>query len=422
MKGLAGLVAAAAVLFGGSAAAAEAAYGEVFDAAWRAIDENFYDPDFHGVDWAAVGARYRAQLPAVHDDAGLRRLLAAMLAELKTSHTYVSPPGGSPAIRWDVAAAFAEMEGRWTAIEVAPLGDARRQGLRPGDRLAGDPAALRGAPGTTASLAVEGCDGRRRTLSVRRERWSWPPEHPGWRWSRLSPAAGRSVGYLRVDRFDDGAAALADAAMAELADTEGLIIDLRGNSGGNISALRLASYFAPPGERPAVALLARPYLTALGRRPMAQDVAAGPKVVGAYTDEAVFRAVSDHGGAAVFYTEALDGRRYAKPVVVLIGPDTGSAAEGFAWTLRLNGGARFVGRPTAGALLSGETLDLPGGWRLTLPVHGLWGPDGRDFGDQAIAPDVSVAPTRADLCAGRDPELATALDLLRPPRTSPASP
>ena len=144
----------------------------------------------------------------------------------------------------------------------------------------------------------------------------------------------------------------------------------------------------------------------------AQDVRNGPKVVGAYTTEAIMKAVGDNKGAAVFYIEDLGDKRYGGPVVVLIGEETGSAAEGFAWTMRQDTKARLVGRPTAGALLSSDTVELTGGWKLVLPVQGIWGPDGKDYGDKAVPPHETVPLTRADLCAGRDPDLDRAMKIL----------
>ncbi len=99
------------------------------------------------------------------------------------------------------------------------------------------------------------------------------------RWARIRVAPDKTIGYIRADRFDDGAAELADQAMDELSRTHGLVIDIRANTGGNISALRLASYFIEGS--PAFALLSRPYLQALGHPVTPADIAAAPKVVGA---------------------------------------------------------------------------------------------------------------------------------------------
>lgn len=406
------LFVAASVPMAAAGQPASTDYRPIFETVWRTVDRNFYDPTFRGVDWKGVGARYRSRLGVVRSDLAFDALVEQMLGELKVSHAFLIPPAGSAAARPSIGAKVGRVQDAWIVTTVAPLSDARLKGLRLGDRLLGTADALRGALGSEANVRVQGCDGQERRLTVRRERAFWPPAHPGWRWTTLSQNPQSSVGYLQIERFDDGAAELADQAMAEMKDTTALIIDLRGASGGNTSALRLASYFMPAGEAPAIALLSREYLEPLGRQPNEADVRRAPKVIGAYTDEAVFKSVSENGGAAAFYTETLDGRRYRKPVVILIDQDTGSAAEGFAWIMRLRTGARFLGRRTAGALLSSEQFDVGGGWKLTIPVHGLWGAEGQDFGDKAISPDLQTTWTRADYCTGRDPDLQRALVLL----------
>jgi carboxyl-terminal processing protease len=125
----------------------------------------------------------------------------------------------------------------------------------------------------------------------------------------------------------------------------------------------------------------------------------------------VFDAVSSHGGGAAFWTDNVT-HHYTAPVVVLVSENTGSAAEGFAWYMRTRTHAQLIGRKTAGALLSAEAFDLGDGWHVTIPVHGLWGADGTDWGDQAVPPHQTIARTRADLCAGRDPDMAAAFHAL----------
>lgn len=382
----------------------------VFDAAWKAVDETFYDPGFRGVDWRAVGDRYRAQLRGVTDDEGLAKLINAMLGELKSSHLYVSrTTGGSGGV--GIGARIEPVEGVDTVLELAPLSDAAAQGLRVGDRLLGGASALEGPAGSIVEAAVERCDGTVERLRIRRERWAFPLRHPGFEWSRLRVAPDKVLGYIRIDRFDDGAAELADAAMAALGKTQGIVIDVRANTGGNISALRLAAYFAERGG-PTVALLARPYLERLGRPVTAADIAQAPQTTGAYTTEKVLEAVSAGGGAAVFRMEELGERRYRGPVVVLMGPVTSSAAEGFALAMQRQTKARLVGEPTAGYILSGETVEIAPGWSLTAPTAGIWTADGEDTGDRPVSPHETVVQTRADLCAGRDRAAERAVALL----------
>ena len=175
--------------------------------------------------------------------------------------------------------------------------------------------------------------------------------------------------------------------------------------------MRLASYFTEYSG-PAFALLSRPYLQELGRPVTAADIAAAPKVIGRYRGEDVGEALSKGDGAALFHIEDLGAKRYREPVVVLIGPGTGSAAEGFAWGMKTWSKARLLGAPTAGAILSGEDFDIAPGWSLTVPTAGHWSTSAENLNDKAVTPHESVPETRADLCAGRDKGAERAMAIL----------
>lgn len=387
-------------------------YASLFDAVWSITDRNFYDPYFLGHNWKAIGQRFRAKLGAVHSQMAFETLADVMLDRLGASHLYVIPPRSSAASIVGIGVRFRDLNGKYFVSFVDPLSDARARGIRIGDRLLSPKSNLWGAPGSVAKLQMESCDGTVRSLRVRREGTFWPPVHPGFAWHAIQTGTSRAVGYLRITRFDDGAAELIDQAMDELKNTNGLIIDVRDNSGGNLSALRLVSYFSGRA-RIAVALFSRPYLEKLGHPVTARDVENAPKVVGAYTDAGIFAAIAKNGGGAAFMTQDVGTKEYTKPVVVLVNHHTASAGEGFAWEMKDITQATLVGRTTAGMLLSGKEFNLSGGWKLVVPVDGLWGPHGADFRDRPVRPDIEVHWTRADMCSGRDPDLERALSLLQ---------
>ncbi|MFN3354275.1 MAG: S41 family peptidase [Brevundimonas sp.] len=384
-------------------------YDVVFAALDEAVRSNYYDPHFGGRDWAEIRARHQASAESARSDAEFLRAGQEMLNELGVSHVSLHPPVASPRPSMGIGARIAVIDGASTVIDIDPASGARGAGLRVGDRIL-NPDAVFGPPSEPARLEVERCDGTRAIVPAPRESAYWPPRQKTISWSALRRGDGRSVGYLKADRFEDDGAELIDAAMAALASTDGLIIDLRDNSGGNASALRLLSYFGRPG--PGMALLSRQFLATLDGPVQAEDLAEVHRAERPYTTDAVFQAVSQGQGATLLMIEEIGEARYRNPVVVLIGPDTGSAAEGFAWGVRRASEAKLIGRPTAGALLSSDRFDLPGGWSVTLPVHGIWAPDGEDYGDRSVPPHIETVLTRSAVCAGEDPDLATAVSTL----------
>ncbi len=61
-------------------------FNQIFDEAWAQLDENYYDQNFHGVDWVKMRDHYKTFLPFVNTRSDLRVLMNDMLGELNSSH------------------------------------------------------------------------------------------------------------------------------------------------------------------------------------------------------------------------------------------------------------------------------------------------------------------------------------------------
>jgi carboxyl-terminal processing protease len=382
-------------------------YPQLFNLVWQTINDNFYDPSFGGVDWKRVRQKYSPEVVNVKDDRSFVDLAYRMMRELKASHLYLSP---GQARQVGIGIRITRLEDQFVVTQVAVGSDAERQNVRVGDVLL-DPSRLSGPIGTPATVRVKGCDGKSRALVVRRENPWWPPEHPSLRWHTIEQGSRRRIGYIKAGRFDDDAAPLIDAAMEAVKDTYGLIIDLRDSSGGNISCIRLGSYFSQ-GSQMAVTLASRSFLEKVGSAPDQLDLNKVPRVSGIYTTSGIIDAMKSNGGAAAFYTEDIGTRRYRGKVILLINKETGSASEGLAWMLKGRTAVTLIGETTAGVVLGGEPFSLGGGWTLTVPTHASWGPDGKRYVDTPVTPDVEIKWTRQHFCEQRDPDISKALDLL----------
>ena len=102
------------------------------------------------------------------------------------------------------------------------------------------------------------------------------------------------------------------------------------------------------------------------------------------------------------------------PVVVLIGPETNSAAEDFVVPLHAAGRATIVGQKSRGS--TGQPLRfsfLEGKISGRVCTKRDQYPDGREFVGVGIIPDVEVHPSPADIAAGRDVVLEKGLEVLR---------
>jgi carboxyl-terminal processing protease len=393
-----------------------ARYSAAFEAVWSAIDQNFYDPSFLGINWADVGTRYRTQLPNIDDDGAFKELVDQMLRELPTSHLHfrVSLVSGRTTPATKIGILTHQIDGEDIIIDVDPNSDAGLHSIRPGDVLLTKEDLLRGPWGSPAEVEVKHCNQEIEKLSVDREPYGWPYERPSVQWRIVERSAKTKFGYLRITHLEDDVAPLIDEAMKELAGTTGIIVDLRNNTGGNASYVRLMSYFAPK-QRLAFILLSRPFLNRFGRAPEKLDgvtLSQIPKVTGAYTTAAIIDAFRKNGGGAAFYTEEVGKNLYTGKVILLVNQETASAAESFVWNIKGWPSVTVIGQATAGAIVGAEDFSIPGGWTLTLPTHAAWGSDGSLYRDQKSVPDLLVPESRKSLCRGEDAVLDAAIGVV----------
>jgi len=173
----------------------------------------------------------------------------------------------------------------------------------------------------------------------------------------VSAAERRSDGslVLVLDRFGRTAdREIADAiAAAGPAETAQVVLDLRGNAGGDFDRMRrVASLFTGPREG-AIRLYGR-------------DGA---------TDVALPRPLRTIGEFEID---------------VLVGPGTASSAEVLAALLRRHAGARLVGAPTLGKDRIDRLVPVDHDWRLAIPAERIEVP-GETLA-QGLAPDFEAAP------------------------------
>ena len=66
-------------------------WAQIFDEAWRAYRDGFYQENMHGKDWNALKQKYAVLLPYVKTRLDLNYVIGALIAELGVGHAYVNP-------------------------------------------------------------------------------------------------------------------------------------------------------------------------------------------------------------------------------------------------------------------------------------------------------------------------------------------
>ncbi|HEX8131319.1 MAG TPA: S41 family peptidase [Pyrinomonadaceae bacterium] len=236
----------------------------------------------------------------------------------------------------------------------------------------------------------------------------------GITWRQLAP----SIGYLRLESFEDGPKVVArvDRAFAELGHHDALVIDLRGNGGGTLSAaMRLGDYILPHTQ-PVGYFAGRNGLTRHRARSIDQLNASALPVFSGYNSEDFAREMANTG-ALMLTTGGRAPRAYRGRVVVLIDEYCFSASEALASVVKETRVATLIGRRTPGAMLSAIAAPVAGGWTLLLPVWDFRTPQGVRVEGRGVEPDILVKDR-----GGKDADIAAALKFLKTPAAAATAP
>lgn len=199
-----------------------------------------------------------------------------------------------------------------------------------------------------------------------------------------------NVGYLTINDFEHNFIVKEFDSLykAEISKTKGLIIDIRYNGGGS----------GDIGFNIIRRLTDKPFESSASKT---LKFASRPNATPAWQ-------VNEPG------TWSPNGNiYYNKPVIVLIGPRTFSAAEDFTVAFDYMKRGKLVGMATGGSTGQPVFIELPGGGSARVCGKHDSYPDGKEFVGVGIKPDVIVKPTIKDLMVGKDAAKETALKMLK---------
>lgn len=331
-------------------------------------------------------------------DEELHALLSEMLASLNDSHTFYKPPA-DPAAGKLLSRGFevAEIEGRYVLTSVAPALAELQPGLRPGlvlQTIDGRPleetireidTSIRRSYGFSSDKVL--AMARRQALVLGRagepvalgfmdpmghpvearldQAWEKKPE-PAVTFRRLASGAD----YIRWTFWDDSLTKQVRAHLVSLDSSSGLVIDLRGNTGGDpqMASDALRCFFRDPV----------PFGVFYGpRKPPKMKANPCPRV-------------------------------YTRPMVVLMDGDTGSSSEIFANLIQETGRGSLIGRPSSASVVYHQGQQVRGGGVVWFSRWGYRSPQGRQLQGNGVQPDIPVEPTIAGIWEGRDEVLEAA--------------
>lgn len=374
----------------------QAQWKQIFEEAWRMERDFFYAPNLHGADWPAVHKRYAPLVPYVRSREDLRYILDQVGGELSVGHSFtgggVYPPVDT--VRTGLLGADLEAQhGRWRITRIltteswnpgleAPLAAA---GVRAeeGDYLL----AINGRDLTAADNPYRFLDGTadkqtvlrlndkpstdgswtvtvvpvRSEYGLRQRAWV---EHNRRMVDSLSN--GR-LAYVWVPNTSTGGFVSFNRYFFAQQDKAGAVIDERFNGGGSLDD----------------------YMVDLMSRTQ----------IGGVTNDAA-------GG--IDFRLPMAG--ILGPKVLLINERAGSGGDYFPWAFRQHKIGPLIGERTWGGLVAAcVPYPLVDGGYITSPCSGVFSGDHWVAENRGVPPDIPVYFDAKSWAAGRDPQLARAV-------------
>jgi len=362
-------------------------FDQMFYETWAQVEENFYDENFHGLNWKKTKDHYKQFLPYINTRGDIRTMLNDMLGELNSSHQGFGTTGDDETIAlqnqtMETGILFEE-ENPYTVKHVVRRSAANKKtvDIKPGDILVkvNDEEVDRTrdrdyyftVPTRDKELRLTfNRNGQMVDVKVHPQASLYNNLYDEWidnNQKRVNEKSNSRIAYGYMKDMGQGELEQFIIDMTqELNGKDALILDIRYNRGGNVHDEVLKF------------LQQRSYLNWKYRE-------------GALTRQSNF-SPSD------------------KPIVLLINEQSLSDAEMTAAGFKALKLGTIIGNETYRWIIFTSGVSLVDGSTVRMPGWGTYSLDGKDLEMSGVAPDIKVINSFEDKLNGRDQQLDRAVE------------
>ena len=355
---------------------------KLFDSTWQIIRDNFYDPTLNHQVWSKWKNHYHGKINT-EDDAKVA--INSMLASLDDPYSkymskdeYAEQNTSISSKITGIGVNIATISGKIKIINVVDGTPAQAANLQPDDIILEiNGQNVNGLPLADVANLVRGPENTFVDLLILRNKDKFTKRilRKEIKIKTVKSSVDKNIGYIQITSFIGSTTPNEFLeALEKTKKTDGLILDLRGNTGGLLpNAIFIANLFIQEGK----------LVSIVGRNGYKYDIQAQD------TD--------------------LD---INKPMIVLVDGGSASASEILSGALKDYNKAKLLGTKTYGKGMVQKIYPMPNETGLNLTIAKYLTPSGTDINKKGIAPDYEVQFTPDDIEKNNDVQLNTAKEIL----------
>ena len=355
---------------------------KLFDHTWQVIRNEYYDPNFNQQYWIRWKRRYSGKIKTLED---AKLAIDTMLASLNDPYSrfmsreeFAEQNNSITSKISGIGVNIVNESGKIKIISVLENTPAQFAQLKEGDLIISvNDIKVSGLSLAEVSSLVKGPintfvvidilrDGEVIRKKIIRKEISI---------KTVKSIVDKNIGYIQITSFISTSTPNEFLeALENTNETDGLILDLRGNTGGLLpNAVFISNLFINKGK----------IVSIVGRNGFRYDVMAQDNNV-----------------------------NINKPVILLVDGASASASEIFSGAMKDYSRAKIIGTKTYGKGMVQKIIPMPNETGINLTVAKYLTPKGKDINKVGISPDITMQITKDDIISKKDPQLDKAKEVL----------
>lgn len=356
---------------------------KLFDNSWKIIRDSYYDSDLNEQSWARWKEHYHGKIKTDED---AKVAIDTMLASLNDPYSrymsrdeYLEQNNSINSKITGIGVNIASIAGKIHIINVMEGTPAQFANLLPKDIIiAIDGKEVNGLPLSEVANLVRGPENSFVNITILRNNDKLVKKVMRKEIkikTVKSSIIDKNIGYIQISSFIGSTTPNEFLeALEKTKNTKGLILDLRGNTGGLLpNAVFIANLFIQKGN----------IVSIVGRNGYKYDINAQD------TEFSI-----------------------KKPTVVLVDNNSASASEILSGALKDYNKAKLLGTKTYGKGMVQKIIPMPNETGLNLTVAKYLTPKGTDINKKGITPDIQVEFSLKDVKTNNDAQLQAAKNVL----------